>query len=70
MHSSSTLLPVEHRYSNPRHVGTKELKMKNVNGCNKMDSILLFYMFLNEGYNTSMHSKEIAFPCKFVSTKI
>jgi hypothetical protein len=44
-------------------VGTKELKMKNVYGCNKMDSILLFDMFLNEEHNTSMLTKIKAFTC-------
>ena len=54
---------------NPKHVGNKELKMKNVYGCHKMDNILLFDMFLYEGYNTSMLTKELAFTCKLASTK-
>jgi hypothetical protein len=44
-------------------MGTKELKMKSVYGCDKMDSIPLFYMFLNEEVYPSMLSKIKAFTC-------
>jgi hypothetical protein len=60
----------KHRYLNPNHAGTKELKMKNVDGCNKMDSIPLFYMILLRRYNTSMHSKGNAFTCKLASCNL
>ena len=61
--SSSTLSHVQTYVHKPKHVGTKELKMKNVYGCHKMDSILLFDMFLYEEHNTSMLTKIKAFTC-------
>jgi hypothetical protein len=68
--SSSTPSHVQTYVHKPKHVGTKELKMKSLSGCNKMDSILLFYIFLNEEHNTSMLTQEIAFTCKLASTKL
>jgi hypothetical protein len=61
--SSSTLSHVQTYVHKPKHVGTKELKMKSIYGCHKMDNILLSYMFLNEEHNTSMLTKIKAFTC-------